>query len=130
MDPFAVLDAAALREALGRSPDTRLFTSPSRRTWVSLVTKDHAAPVSELHDHEADVYLVLEGEAELRLGGRLAEARTVGPGQHRGTGIEGGEARRLAPGSVAVIPEGTAHMVDARSGRLVYLVVKQDVGAR
>jgi mannose-6-phosphate isomerase-like protein (cupin superfamily) len=85
------------------------------------------APVAEVHDHEADIYMVLEGSADLFLGGEVLEEKTISPGQHRGSGLEGATRHALQPGDLAYIPEGTPHLVDARESRIVYLVVKEDL---
>jgi mannose-6-phosphate isomerase-like protein (cupin superfamily) len=117
--------AEALRALAAQSPDAGLFRASSGRYWTNLVTKDHAPDAkSELHDTEADVYVVLAGEADLHLGGTLIDATSPRPGQHRGTGLVGAECRRVRVGDVVVIPEGVAHMMDARADHITYLVVK------
>jgi mannose-6-phosphate isomerase-like protein (cupin superfamily) len=119
-----VYTAGELYRHVREGGDPALFAGDDGRSRASLVVKDHATPVAEAHDAETDVYLVLEGEAALVLGGRIADEAVTEPGQRRGTSIEGGRAWRIAAGDVAFIPAGVPHLVDARDTRLVYLVVK------
>jgi len=123
--PDTLFSAAQLRELAARGIEAKLFRSESSRFWVNLVTKDHPDSIrAEMHDEEADIYLVLEGEGYLSLGGTLVQPTIPSPGQHRGVGLEGADVAPLKAGDLVVIPEGTPHMVDARANRLVYLVVK------
>ena len=57
-------------------------------------------------------------------GGRIVGAHVTGPGETRGTGIEGGETRQLSAGDVVVIERGTPHWFKAVEGRVEYFVVK------
>lgn len=124
------LSAAQLREVAAQGVDTRVFHAASGRCWVNVVTKDHPDTLlAEMHEHEVDIYLVLEGEATLLLGGTLVHPSTPSPGQHRGDGLDGAREQPIRAGDLVAIPEGTPHLVDARGHRLVYLVVKCVTGA-
>ncbi len=126
--PFAVMTAKALRELAITNADYALFRPDTMRYFANVVNKVHAdSMIAEMHDHEADMYIVIEGEGELFLGGSLIEQTTPTPGQHRGTGIAGGTQFILHTGDIAHIPAGTAHMLDVRHGRMTYLVVKINV---
>src|SRR5580700_5219225 len=70
--------------------------------------------------------------AKVRLaGGTLVNARetasslTIGPGWS-GTGIQGGESRRVAAGDVVFIPAGTPHMFSRLDGTIRYLTYRVD----
>jgi len=107
---------------------SKLFRSDSERFWMNLVTKDHPPDlVSEMHDTEADIYVVVEGEADLYLGGALVEPSSPQIGQHVGANLEGAACHHVKHGDVIIIPAGIPHMVDARHSRFVYLVIKEDV---
>lgn len=119
---FTMSDLQTLAAA---HPDAALFRAPDARYWMNVVTKDHATPVAEVHDAEADIYIIQEGDADLYLGGELdALTSSPAPGQHRGANLIGASCRRVTAGDVIVIPPGTPHMVDAHQTRLVYLVIK------
>lgn len=116
--------AAELRALAAGAGCVTLLRAGDQPGWANLITKDHEAPIAEMHDAEADVYLVVEGEADLYLGGALIDPASPAAGQYTGSGLAAAECRRLAPGDVIFIPPRTPHMVDARHSRLVYVVVK------
>lgn len=64
---------------------------------------------AELHDASDDVYYVLEGEAELTLGGRLELPREISPGEWRSKTIAGGQKMIIKKGDLIVVPRGTPH---------------------
>jgi glc operon protein GlcG len=78
----------------------------------------------ELHTFVTDVMYVLEGEATVVTGGEVVERRQVGPGEDRGSAIQGGALQRLVKGDVMVVPQGVPHWFKAISGPLLYYVVK------
>ena len=66
---------------------------------------------AEVHERLADLFVVLSGTATLVTGGVVAGARTVAPGETRGTSIEGGVSQTLRAGDVAHVPAGTPHQM-------------------
>src|SRR5271157_1807686 len=46
--------------------------------------------IAELHENFADLFIVLDGCAKLVTGGTVADAKTIGPGEIRGSSVEGG----------------------------------------
>ena len=90
-----------------------------------LLAKREQTGSSEMHEHEADVFVVQSGEAAIVLGGKIVGSHAVKPGELRGTSIEGGERRHLAAGDVIHIPAGTPHQLLLTKGKpFVYFVVK------
>ena len=96
-------------------------------------TADHAGILlrrtlpgkAEVHETETDVWYVIDGGCILVTGGRLIDAKPEGPGQIRGTGIAGGEERKLGKGDFIRIPNGVPHWVKKIEGEeIVYIVVK------
>ncbi len=111
--------------------EVKLFRSGTERFWVNQATKDHSETMaSEMHDHEADIYIVQEGDADIYLGGTLVEPFSPRAGQHRGTGLDGATRHHIAKGDVVIIPEGIPHMLDSRNTRIVFLIIKEDVGEK
>ena len=49
-------------------------------------------PDVEVHATEADLFYVIDGEATLITGGTVIGGRTTGPGQIRGSKVEGGDS--------------------------------------
>jgi len=78
----------------------------------------------EIHDHDTDVFYVLEGSANFVTGGKATEPRTSGPGETRGKSIVGGEERRVVKGDVVVVPNGVPHWFKGASGPFLYFMVK------
>jgi mannose-6-phosphate isomerase-like protein (cupin superfamily) len=80
---------------------------------------------AELHQHEADVFVVESGQATLVTGGKIVNPHTQKPGEIRGTAIDGGERHPLATGDIVHIPAGTPHQLLVDTAQpFVYFVVK------
>lgn len=82
------------------------------------------AGMAEVHTHDADIVHVLEGTATLVTGGAAVSAKTIAPGEIRGSHIDGGEERKLSKGDVIVVPAGVPHWFKTVSDPFLYYVVK------
>jgi len=92
---------------------------------LSITVAHRAEPgMVEVHDKETDTFYVLDGSATIVTGGTMVGGSITGPGQHRGTGITGGQAQRLAKGDVMVIPAGVPHWFKEVPSSIDYYVVK------
>ena len=78
----------------------------------------------EVHTRDTDIAYVLEGSATLVTGGKAVGLKATGSEELRGGSIEGGESRRLGPGDVVVIPNGTPHWFKEVTAPFLYYVVK------
>lgn len=80
---------------------------------------------SELHEHEADIFIVENGQATIVTGGKIVNPRTQKPGEIRGSSIEGGERHRLGVGDIIHLPAGMPHqlLVD-KNQPFTYFVIK------
>ncbi|MDX1982067.1 MAG: cupin domain-containing protein [Bryobacteraceae bacterium] len=78
----------------------------------------------EVHDKETDIFYVTDGAATLVTGGTLIGGKQTRPGQHLGTGIEGGQTHHLTKGDVIVVPAGTPHWFKEVPKSVSYYVVK------
>ena len=72
---------------------------------------------AEVHDESDDVYYVLDGTAELTLGGTLDEPREVTPGEWKSKKINGGTTIRISHGDLIVVPRGTPHQRNSVDGK-------------
>jgi mannose-6-phosphate isomerase-like protein (cupin superfamily) len=82
---------------------------------------------AELHETQADVFIVQSGEATLIIGGSVVGGKTTAPNEIRGTSIKGGENRKLSPGDVVHIPARVPHQLMVDNGKqFTYAVVKID----
>ena len=79
---------------------------------------------AEVHALDTDIIYVLDGEAEFVTGGKVVEGREVAPNEVRGSGIEGGDLRRLKRGDVITVANGTPHWFREVRGPFLYYVVK------
>jgi mannose-6-phosphate isomerase-like protein (cupin superfamily) len=78
----------------------------------------------EVHDNETDVIYVVDGEATFVTGGKMTGGRDNGPGQHLGSGVQGGETHHLTKGDVITVPAGVPHWFKAVPHPISYYVVK------
>jgi len=82
---------------------------------------------AEVHDKQADVFVVQAGEATLVVGGEMEGGRTTAPGELRGPSIKGGDRRKITAGDVVHIPARIPHQLLMPSGqKFTYFVVKVD----
>lgn len=88
------------------------------------------------HSDITEIYYVLSGAGTFVTGGSMTnptmaapEGNTVkvlvGPSR-TGSGIEGGQSRRIGPGDVIIVPPGVAHWFSAIEQDLDYLVFRVD----
>jgi mannose-6-phosphate isomerase-like protein (cupin superfamily) len=78
----------------------------------------------EVHEKETDILYIIEGEATFVTGGKMVGGKQTGPGQLRGTDVQGGETRHLQKGDVVVIPAGIPHWFKEVSPTVNYFTVK------
>lgn len=80
---------------------------------------------SEVHQSEADIFIVESGRAAIITGGKLLDGHTVKTGEIRGSSIEGGERHSLSAGDIIHIPAGIPHqLLLDKSKPFTYFVVK------
>ena len=78
----------------------------------------------EIHDHDTDIFYILEGSATFVTGGKVIGAKTTSPGEVRAKELIGGEDRHLVKGDVIIIPKTIPHWFKEVNGTFVYYVVK------
>jgi mannose-6-phosphate isomerase-like protein (cupin superfamily) len=82
---------------------------------------------AEIHESQVDIFVVQTGQASVIVGGTVMDGKSTGPGETRGSSIQGGEKKSLEPGDVMHIPAKTPHQVLVPLGKqLTYLIVKVD----
>jgi mannose-6-phosphate isomerase-like protein (cupin superfamily) len=87
-------------------------------------SRREGAGLVEVHTRDTDIAYVLEGSATLVTGGTAVDLKEVATEEFRGRAIRGGETRRLNPGDVVVIPNGTPHWFKEVKAPFLYYVVK------
>lgn len=85
--------------------------------------KDKAT--AEVHDASDDVFYVLEGSAELTLGGALENPKEATPGEWKSEKIVGGQTFTIKKGDLIVIPRGTPHQrINSKGKKFSLLLIK------
>jgi mannose-6-phosphate isomerase-like protein (cupin superfamily) len=80
---------------------------------------------AELHEREADFFVVQSGAATLIVGGEMVNGKTTAPNEVRGPSIKGGEKKALAAGDVVHIPPKVPHQLLVPAGKeFTYFVIK------
>lgn len=79
---------------------------------------------SEVHTTDTDIFVVIDGQATIVLGGKLIDPRQTAPGEIRGSGIEGGTDYLLEKGVVLTVPRNTPHWVRETRPGFRYYVIK------
>jgi len=87
-------------------------------------SRRESAGQAEVHTRDTDIIYVLEGDATIVTGGSVLEPKPIAAEEIRGTGIQGGETRRLSKGDVFVVPNGMPHWFKTVQPPLLYYVVK------
>ncbi len=113
------IDAQKLAEAFGKGGN--LVNASDYRVQTSRRVKPGGV---EVHEKETDIFYVVDGSATLVTGGTVVEPKTTRPNQIAGTGITGGESRRISKGDVVVIPAGAPHWFKEVDSFINYFVVK------
>ena len=138
--PATYVTAGDLADALKSAPNqaatvidrpVRVMNTGGQNLGVAIIQRTTADTGALVHDKIDEFYSILVGGGPLLTGGTLVNAKpnasslTIGPGSS-GTGIEGGENRRVAVGDVIFIPAGTPHMFSQLDGTIRYLTYRVD----
>src|SRR5882762_6452175 len=79
----------------------------------------------ELHETQADVFIVESGSAALIVGGTLVNAETTAPHEKRNGTIQGGMRQKLSTGDIVRIPANMPHqLVLDGTQEFAYFVIK------
>lgn len=80
---------------------------------------------AEQHADWEDHIFILDGAADLILGGSIEKSSTTGPGETRGASVKGGKSFALHPGDYIYVPVNTPHQMMVAAGKTIkYAVVK------
>jgi mannose-6-phosphate isomerase-like protein (cupin superfamily) len=126
VDRYSTQDLSAIQEKLsGGHPTFKSQQLKQYKGHYTMVAHRSATGSSEVHEHEADLFVITAGEGTLVTGGKLVNSRVEKPGELRGTAIAGGENIHYAPGDIIHIPAGVPHQMLVEKGQPVtYFVMK------
>ena len=115
--------AAELAAIVAKQPKDR----NGNQTFLQLapynVSMEHRVNVPQnaaIHDKEAELFYVIDGNGTIVTGGRLISPTRNGDNS-TGSGIEGGTSKRLAKGDFVLVPEGQAHWFSKIDGELTLM---------
>lgn len=107
-------------------PDQALLSQSVVRLSPYAATLEYRtmpAPPS-VHLTNAEFIQIVSGAGTMTIGGTMNDPKSGTGGNSTGSGISGGDARKLAPGDMLIVPEGTPHQFSAIDGTLVALTIK------
>jgi len=87
---------------------------------VNLEYRTGVGPAA-VHVHEAELFYVLDGSGTLTTGGKLTDEKQTNAENLTGTGIEGGNGRKMSKGDFAIVPENTPHWFSSIDGTIVLM---------
>jgi mannose-6-phosphate isomerase-like protein (cupin superfamily) len=124
----ASLSATAKDLASKATADPRHFATKQLSTYPNeyfLLAHRVADGQPELHETEADVFVVQSGSGTLLYGGTLNGAETVAPHEMRNGTISGGTRQKLSAGDIVRIPPRVPHqlLLDGTK-EFTYFVIK------
>ncbi len=126
VDQYSSKDLADIKDKLAAEHPT--FKSEQLKQYkghYTMVAHREGTGSAEVHEHEADIFVIEDGEGTLLTGGKLVNSHVEKPGELRGTSISGGEKVHYAPGDIIHIPAGVPHQMLVEKGNAVtYFVVK------
>ena len=126
VDHYSTTDLNAIKNKLTATHLT--FKSEQLKQYkghYTMLAHREGTGSSEVHEHEADLFVIQDGEGTLVTGGKLVNSHVEKPGELRGTSISGGEKMHYAPGDIIHIPAGVAHQMLLEKGQQVtYFVMK------
>jgi glc operon protein GlcG len=101
-----------------------LFDGSDGRNYMVHASRREKPGQAEIHTKDADVIYVLQGSATFITGGEAIDAKNIAPDELRGSGIKGGETRKIAYGDVIIVPHGVPHQFLEVTNPFLYYVVK------
>jgi mannose-6-phosphate isomerase-like protein (cupin superfamily) len=119
-----LLERAAYLKKLARAGDGTasevLKEYPQHAVHLLVRSRNGGA---ELHERFADLFFVMDGRAALLTGGSVAEAKTIAPGEVRGSSVLGGVQQELRAGDMAHVPAGLPHQMLVSGDKFVTCLV-------
>ncbi|MBV8817316.1 MAG: hypothetical protein JO022_03095 [Acidobacteriaceae bacterium] len=103
------------------------FQSKQLEKWgnhYTMLAHREANGSVEVHETEADLFVVESGRAKLVYGGKVVGGKSTAPNEIRGASITGGTEKQLSAGDIVHIPAKVPHQLMVSGGDFSYFVLK------
>ena len=117
----AFMSAADVAAALAKPGPVRVFNLAPYSVGI-----EHRMPGPQpaaIHDHDAELFYVIDGAATIVTGGKLVNPTRPNPNNQSGTAIESGVAQALGKGDFVLVPEGVPHWFSEIKGSLTQIAL-------
>ncbi len=122
LPPVSYWEKSKVDEAFSKG--TILFDGSDGRNYMVHASRREKPGLAEVHTKDADIIYVLQGTATFITGGQAVDLKNTAPDEFRGSGIQGGETRKISEGNVLIVPHGVAHQFSEVTNPFLYYVVK------
>jgi mannose-6-phosphate isomerase-like protein (cupin superfamily) len=115
--------AELIAQAKSEHKDQPTISKPILRLAPYSANLEYRSSVgpAAVHEHEAEMFYVIDGSATLTTGGKLVSEKRTNAENLSGTAIEGGAAQKVAKGDFIIVPENTPHWFGAIDGTLILM---------
>ena len=118
----ADLRSLSLTLEKNNDPYTQLIR---RKNYGALLLRRTVSGDPELHVRVNDFFVILSGEGEIQVGGRVTGEKIVAPDEKRGEKLVGGALYRVARGDVLLVPANHwLQVLVAKGDALEALIIK------
>ncbi len=125
---YSAAELQQMGQKLGAKVNQAKFASENLEKYThsyTMLAHREGTGSAEVHEREADLFLVVAGDATLVTGGKMVKPHTEKPGEIRGESIEGGQRQKLSAGDVVHISPNVPHQLLIESGKpFTYFVMK------
>ena len=127
--PAADVTALIAKAKAERKPDQANLVQPIVQLAPFNVNLEYRVAginaTASVHMRDAELFYVVEGTGTVVTGGKLREERQTNAENLSGSGIDGGNRRRIAKGDFVMVPENTPHWFGEIDGALVLMSLHQ-----
>jgi mannose-6-phosphate isomerase-like protein (cupin superfamily) len=95
----------------------------NKSTHNALVFHREGSGEPEIHTKLADFMVVLSGEGQIQVGGKLTDPKTTATEEIRGKTLDGGTMYKIAQGDVLYVPANTPHRTHVAAGKELNVMV-------
>jgi mannose-6-phosphate isomerase-like protein (cupin superfamily) len=117
--------ALAAKAKATRKPDQANLVQPLLQLAPYTANLEYRAGVANaaVHEKEAELFYVVDGAGTMVTGGKLTAENRTNTENLSGSGIEGGQTRRVTKGDFIMVPENTPHWFSAIEGSLTLMSI-------